>query len=195
MCTLRAMKSDARPHVCPWWLGYLLASPLRKLMQNPRAVVAPWLREGMTVLEPGPGMGFFTLEMAHLVGPAGRVVAVDIQPRMLANLRKRVAKAGLAARVDVRQAQTDSLGIADLAGTVDFALAFALVHELADQAKFFAEIFAAMKPAGVLLFAEPSGHVSEEAFESSLSIARGTGFLLKDRPRVKSSRTAAVVRG
>ena len=69
--------------VCPWWLGYLLASPLRRLMQDPVKVVAPYVREGMTVLEPGPGMGFFTLELARLVGPSGRVVAVDIQPRML----------------------------------------------------------------------------------------------------------------
>ena len=51
--------------VCPWWLGYLLASPLRRLMANPRKLLAPYVHEGMTVLEPGPGMGFFTLELAR----------------------------------------------------------------------------------------------------------------------------------
>ncbi|HXN47666.1 MAG TPA: methyltransferase domain-containing protein, partial [Bryobacteraceae bacterium] len=72
------------PHrVCPWWLGYLLASPIRRLAQNPSGTVAPYVREGMTVLEPGPGMGFFTLDLARLVGSSGRVVAVDIQPKML----------------------------------------------------------------------------------------------------------------
>ena len=39
--------------VCPWWLGYLLGAPLRRLMQDPRKVLAPYVREGMTVLEPG----------------------------------------------------------------------------------------------------------------------------------------------
>ncbi len=64
-------------HVCPWWLGYWLASPLRRLTVNPDAVVSPFVRPGMLVLEPGPGMGFFTLPLARLVGPKGRVVALD----------------------------------------------------------------------------------------------------------------------
>ena len=61
--------------VCPWWAGYILASPLRRLIQDPRSLLAPYVHPGMTVLEPGPGMGFFTLELARLVGPAGRVIA------------------------------------------------------------------------------------------------------------------------
>jgi hypothetical protein len=60
--------------VCPWWVGYLLASPLRRLQYDPAALLAPYVRTGMTVLEPGPGMGFFTLELARRVGPSGRVV-------------------------------------------------------------------------------------------------------------------------
>jgi len=67
--------------VCPWWLGYVLASPLRRLFLDPVKLLSPYVQAGMTVLEPGPGMGFFTLELARLVGPAGRVVAVDIQPK------------------------------------------------------------------------------------------------------------------
>ncbi len=55
--------------VCPWWLGYFLASPIRRLWQNPAQILRPYVREGMTVLEPGPGMVFFTLELARLVGP------------------------------------------------------------------------------------------------------------------------------
>ena len=52
--------------VCPWWLGYLLASPVRRWMaENPESLLAPYVREGMTVLEPGPGMGFFTLPLAR----------------------------------------------------------------------------------------------------------------------------------
>lgn len=59
--------------VCPWWLGYLLASPLRRLMVDPKKLLAPYVHEGMTVLEPGRGMGFFTLELARLVDASGRV--------------------------------------------------------------------------------------------------------------------------
>ena len=37
--------------VCPWWLGYFLASPVRRLVQDPAAIVGPHLRQGMTVLD------------------------------------------------------------------------------------------------------------------------------------------------
>ena len=82
----------AQHRVCPWWLGRILASPLRRLMYDPANILAPYVREGMTILEPGPGMGFFTLELARRVSACGRVVAVDIQPRMLDGLKRRAAK-------------------------------------------------------------------------------------------------------
>jgi len=123
--------------VCPWWLGYFLASPLRGLVYDPASIVAPYVRSGMTVLEPGPGMGFFTLELARQVGTSGRVVAVDVQPRMIAGLKRRAAKAGVLERVDVRLAAPDSLGVGDLAGSVDFTLAFAVVHEMPAAGPFF----------------------------------------------------------
>lgn len=90
----------------------------------------------MTVLEPGPGMGFFTLELARLVGPSGRVIPVDIQPKMLARLKRRAANAGVASRIEARVTSNESMGIADLRNSVDFTLAFAVVHELPDAARF-----------------------------------------------------------
>ena len=80
---------------CPWWAGYLIASPIRKLWQDPAQILKPYIRAGMTAVEPGPGMGFFTLEIAKLVGPSGRVVAVDVEPRMIERLKRRARKAGL----------------------------------------------------------------------------------------------------
>ena len=49
--------------VCPWWMGYLLMCPLRRLGQNPDRMLAPFVATGMTVMEVGPGMGFFTLPL------------------------------------------------------------------------------------------------------------------------------------
>ena len=99
----------------------------------------------MLVLEPGPGMGFFTLELARRVGASGRVVAVDIQPRMLDGLKRRARKAGLLERIDVRLAEPHSMGLIDLAGKVDFALAFAVVHEMPNTSSFFSEASKALK--------------------------------------------------
>ena len=176
--------------VCPWWLGYVLASPLRRLLQDPVAVVEPYVREGMTVLEPGPGMGFFTVPMARQVGAGGRVVAVDIQPRMIAGLKRRLAKAGLLERTDARLAPSDSLGLQDLQGKVDFALAMAVVHEMPSSRRFFVEVADAMKPGATLLLAEPSGHVKPAAFEAELQDAAAAGLEVAGRPMIRRSQAA-----
>ncbi|MFZ0799476.1 MAG: methyltransferase domain-containing protein [Terriglobales bacterium] len=180
--------------ICPWWLGYLLASPLRRLLQDPAAIVKPYVGEGMTVLEPGPGMGFFTLEMARRVGASGRVVAVDIQPRMIAGLKRRLAKAGLLDRTDARLAASDSLGLQDLQGKVDFVLAMAVVHEMPSSSRFFAEVAAAMKPGATVLLAEPSGHVKKDAFEAELNDAAAAGLEVTDRPAIPRSQAALLKR-
>jgi tRNA A58 N-methylase Trm61 len=171
-------------HVCPWWVGYLLVSPLRRLLQNPTAILAPYVRAEMTVIEPGPGMGFFTLELARLVGACGRVVAIDLQPRMIENLRRRAAKAGLSDRIETRLSRSGGLDAADLNGTVDFGLAFAVVHELPDPGHFFAEMIGALKPGGTLLVSEPTGHVTETAFNNMLKTAAKAGFRETTRPPI-----------
>jgi cyclopropane fatty-acyl-phospholipid synthase-like methyltransferase len=176
--------------ICPWWLGYVLASPLRRWLEDPAAIVAPYVQEGMTVLEPGPGMGFFTLELARHVGLSGRVIAVDIQPRMIAGLKRRLAKAGLSERVDARLASDDSLGLQDVAGTVDFTLAMAVVHEMPSAAWFFSQAAPSMKPGALLLLAEPSGHVKQPEFDEELEAAAQAGLAVDSRPAVRRSHAA-----
>ncbi len=178
--------------VCPWWIGYVLVSPLRRLVQDPADILRPFVREGMTVLEPGPGMGFFTLEAARLAGPRGRVVAVDLQPRMLAALRRRAERAGLADRVDARLARPDALGLADLAGKVDLALALFVVHEVPDAGRFFAEVRATLAPGGRVLVAEPSGHVPPAAFDESMAAAARAGLRRSPGPRIWRTLTAVL---
>jgi ubiquinone/menaquinone biosynthesis C-methylase UbiE len=176
--------------VCPWWLGYWLVCPMRRRSQNPAEILAPRVHEGMTVLEPGSGMGFFTLELARQVGTSGRVIAVDIQAKMLDRLKRRAAQAGLQGRLEARVASSDSMGISDLRSSVDFTLAFAVVHEFPDAARFFAEVAEASKPGATILFAEPAGHVKTPEFESELKGALQAGFSVADRPAIKRSHAA-----
>ena len=173
--------------ICPWWMGYLLASPIRRLWQKPEQILAPYVKPGMTALDVGPGMGYFTLPMARMVGEGGRVVCVDVQERMLKSLVRRAGRAGLEKRIIARVASSETLSITDLAGQVDFVLAFAVVHEVPDPESLFREIHDVMKPGAKLLISEPTGHVTKESFDQMVAIAKGAGFKDVLRPAIKRS--------
>lgn len=176
--------------VCPVWIGYLLASPLRRLVQNPDAILAPFVLPSMTVIDVGSAMGFFSLSMAKLVGSSGKVICVDLQEKMLVNLYKRAQSARVADRIETRICTVDGLGIDDLSNQIDFALAFAVVHEVPQAKKLFEEIRSALRPEGTLLFAEPKGHVSIDQFQRSLDFARDVGLEVLAGPKIMRSHTA-----
>jgi len=181
--------------VCPWWAGYLLASPIRRwLMQSPEDMLAPFVQKGMTVLEPGPGMGFFTLPLAQMVGPTGRIIAVDIQTRMLASLERRAVQKGLADRIEKRLATSESMPLDDLKGAVDFVLAFAVVHELPSAEVFFRQTASVLKPGALVFLAEPSGHVNSKKFQQELVAAQMAGLEAVSQPTVRRSLTTILRR-
>lgn len=175
-------------------MGYLLANPVRGWLHNPRQILAPYLREGMTALDIGPGMGHFTLPMAEMVGGGGRVIAADVQEKMLASLQRRAGRAGVEGRIETRLCSGSSLNIDDLAGKVDFALTFAVLHEIPDIPGTLRSIARTLKPGGVLLMAEPKGHVSEAAFARTIAAAEACGLSIVDRPHIRRSRTAVMTK-
>lgn len=175
-------------NVCPVWVGYFLASPIRKLFQNPRTILGPYVKDGMTVLDVGCAMGFFSVPLAAMVGPTGKVICVDVQDEMIKVLKKRAGKVGLSDRIETRISQQDYLGLNDLTGQIDFALAFAVVHEVVDAAVFFQEVYDLIKRHGKVLVAEPKGHISEKNFEVSVSCAVKIGFEVIDNPHIHRSR-------
>lgn len=177
-------------HVCPWWMGYFLPSPLRRLYQNPAKIVGPFLNEGMRVLEIGPGMGFFTLSMARMVGEKGKIYCADIQQKMLYTLRRRAKKTGLADRIECRLSTDVSFGTSDLAGTIDLAVAIAVVHEVPDRRILFREIRSCLKESGKMLVAEPRNRVFAYEFDAMLSIAAENGLALSSTPRIRGFRSA-----
>lgn len=173
----------AKTHgVCPSWLGYLLVNPLRRLLEPPERLLNPFVRPGMTVVEPGCGMGYFSLPLARMVGPRGRVICVDLQERMIEGLLRRARRAGLAGRIVASTCSADDLGLGSCRGSADVALALHMVHEVPDQRGFLAQIHDTLRPGGLLLVSEPRGHVSPRAFERTLGMAESVGFERTNRP-------------
>lgn len=183
-------------HTCPWWLLPAFDNPLRKALHEPEGILAPYVRPGDTALDVGCGMGYFTLPLARLVQGAGdqadgraahgRVIAADLQPEMLAGLRRRAERAGLLNAIQFVQAAPDHIGV-DC--PLDFVLAFWMVHEVRRPDGFLEEIYGALKPSGRMLIVEPRVHVSARAFEKTVAMAQNQGLNVVDRPTVKFSRS------
>jgi ubiquinone/menaquinone biosynthesis C-methylase UbiE len=172
---------------CPPWIGWLLASPVRAWFQKPERILGVRITPGMKVLDVGSAMGFFSLPLARMVGPEGRVLCVDVQEKMLRQLKRRARRAGLLDRLDPILSTPDSLTLDGRDGTVDFALAFAVVHEVPSPERLFTEIARALKLGGLLLVAEPARHVSAQEFGQTVTTAEAQGFAVVEHPRIPAS--------
>lgn len=162
--------------VCPWWMGYMLLIPIRKISHHPEKIAGPYLKPGMTVIDYGSAMGYFSLPMARMVAPSGKVICFDIEPRMFDKLQKRARKAGLEKLIETRLITGQASDFSGLDQVADFTLLFAVAHEVPDQRQLFINLFRMLKPEATLFFAEPPGHVSLSDFEQSIALARRAGF-------------------
>ena len=176
--------------VCPWWLAYTFDNPFRRLFHNPDRILGDYVKPGHTVLDIGCGLGYFTLAMARMVGEKGKVIAVDLQPQMLKRLRRRAERSGVQSQIQPHLSRRDSLGVKE---SVDFILAFWMVHEVEHQGPFFKEVHGLMKPEARFLVVEPKFHVTDSAFQKTVAIAHQTGLVSLDTPQVRFSRAVTFV--
>ncbi len=177
--------------VCPWWLCFTFDNPLRKLIHHPQTILSPYIRPGSTAIDIGPGMGYFSIPLARLVGPGGRVIAIDVQAKMLEALARRAQRCGVSDRIQPHLASPDSLGNHPKA---DFVMAFWMVHEVPNQRVFLTEIFGFLKPEGLFLLVEPILHVHKEIFLRTVQTAKEVGFVVKDVPKIRLSQSVLFTR-
>lgn len=185
------MVSDRTGRVCPVERAGTLDNRVRRWLQNPRRILRPFVGEGMTVLDLGCGPGFFTLDMADLVGEGGRVFAADLQAGMLEKIGDKIRGTDLESRITLHQCAATGIGLSE---QVDFALLFYLVHEVPDKEAFFGELATMVRPGGRVLMVEPPFHVSKAAFADTVACAGGAGFADAAGPRVLLSKTAVLIR-
>jgi len=70
-------------HVCSPGHSFFLDNFIRRIIQNPRKIVGEYIQEGDTILDLGCGPGYFSIAMAKMVGSKERIIAVDLQKKML----------------------------------------------------------------------------------------------------------------
>jgi len=178
---------DRDKHVCPWWCCFTFDNFLRKFFHNPERILRPYIAKGSTVLDIGPGMGYFSIPLARMVGETGKVIAADVQPEMLRALWMRGKRAGVEHQMITHLCKADSLG---LHTQVDFVLAFWMVHEVPNPFLFFKEIRSILPLSGKFLLSEPILHVNQAMFEKTVKTAESCGLVLMEKPKISLSRSA-----
>ncbi len=139
----------------PAFMGRLLDSDLRRAVQPPSTIIArSGIRKGMKVLEVGCGSGAYTTYVARAVGPEGTVYALDIQPGMLEQLKKKLARPENADIRNVRPVEASAYDIPLEDGSLDLAYTIAVLQEIPDRAKALAEIRRVLKPGGIMAVTE-----------------------------------------
>jgi ubiquinone/menaquinone biosynthesis C-methylase UbiE len=185
------MTVTEKSRVCSVERAGALDAGIRKLVHNPHKILKPYVKEGMSAMDLGCGPGFFTIEMAKLVGKNGKVTAVDLQEGMLEIVRKKVTKTNLQDIVEFHKCPNDRIG---LSKTFDFILVFYMLHEVPDQPSFLKEVFSLLKPDGKVLIVEPKFHVTKSDFDSSEEILKSIGFEIVEEPKVFISRAVLIRR-
>lgn len=152
-------------------------NPMRRNYMRP-VLDRVGLRPGETVLELGPGPGAFTLDAARRVGPQGQLIAVDIQPEMIAQVQARVRQAGLN-NVQTHVASVYELPLED--ASVDRAFLVTVLAEIPDPVRGLRELHRALKPGGVFSTTEEFLDPDYPRRQTSIAWARAAGFELSER--------------
>lgn len=146
--TLPAPQRDVAAIVSPEWSDEASRDAAGEARDVARlAGIGP----GQVVADIGAGLGYHVVRLSPVVGPRGRVIAQDVEPRYLARLKRRVARAGLSNVTFVQ----GSGGDARLpAAAIDAALMVHMYHEIAQPYRLLDTLRASFKPGGRLVIVD-----------------------------------------
>ncbi|HBG69186.1 MAG: hypothetical protein A2W93_07690 [Bacteroidetes bacterium GWF2_43_63] len=164
-----------------------LESRFRLLLQNPEKILRNYICPGMTVLDLGCGTGYFTLEIAKLVGNKGMVVACDVQKGMLDILKRKLHSSEFRERIRVHHNSENTLNLTE---KFDFIFAFYAFHEMKHIDSIIDDLHNIIKPGTLIFISEQKFHVSKSTFKTIIQKLENIGFECCRRPGIFLSRTA-----
>jgi SAM-dependent methyltransferase len=175
MSTVAARFGKSQP--CPYAFAKIVDNPGRRwYMRDVLDHVG--IRPGDRVLELGPGPGAFTIEAAQRTGPDGSLVVVDIQPKMIAAVGRRVEEAGLN-NVETHVASAYDLPLEG--ESVDRAFLITVLPEVPDQQRALAEVRRVLKLGGILSITEEFMDPDYPLAGTTIGWAEEAGFELEER--------------
>ena len=136
----------------PAVLTNLIDNPLRRRLQPPEITARRHtLGPGMKVLDVGPGSGTYTIAAARAVGESGRVIAIDIEPKIIERLGQRIQREAIV-NLEARVADVYDLPFDD--GYFDVITMVAVIGEIPDPVRAMEEFHRVLNPSGKLVFSE-----------------------------------------
>jgi ubiquinone/menaquinone biosynthesis C-methylase UbiE len=163
------------------YIAELEASDRARWQQPERVVETLRLEAGMTVADVGAGTGYFARRFAAAVGPKGKVLALDVEPGMLEELRFRAPGVK---NIETRRVDPDEPGLGP--ESVDLVFICNTGHHLPDRVRYYSKLRQALRPGGRLVLIDfykrelPVGPPVKEKIsrEETLGEAVAAGFRL-----------------
>ncbi len=166
-------KRFASKGVFPHQMAFTLLIPLRKIFLSPKQLAERLgLNEDHTVLEIGPGPGFFSIKIAEKVN-RGKLVLADIQEEMLEKAKNRIAKKRLT-NVEYELCDGKTLDFPD--ETFDRVFMVTVIGEVENKEDYVKEIFRILKPGGILSISELAGDPDKVSIEELKELVLPYGF-------------------
>ncbi len=141
------------PSACPYGQRFWVEAPHPIITRERlRGVLCP--EPGERVLEIGPGVGYYTLDMAEWVGPDGVIEIFDLQQEFLDHVDRRAAERGLA---NIVPTQGDATALPYEDDSMDAAVLTAVLGEIPDPVAALRQVQRVLKPGGRLVVGELFG--------------------------------------
>jgi ubiquinone/menaquinone biosynthesis C-methylase UbiE len=163
----------------PQSFANLIDNPIRRKIQPPDATPARHgIEPGMTVLEVGPGNGTYTVATARRMGDSGKVVTIDIEPRMIERVTRRAQAEGID-NIEARVADVYDLPFED--GFFDAIYMIAVIGEIPEPDKAMREFHRVLSLSGTLAFSEFLQDPDYPRAKTLIRQAASAGFQLKKK--------------
>jgi len=163
----------------PEFLAGAIDNPLRHRLQSPdETAIRHALEPGMVALEVGPGAGTYTMAAARRVGDVGKLVTVDIEPKMIERVELRAEAEGVQ-NIEARVENVYDLPFEG--GTFDAAYMIAVIGEIPEPKRAVRDLYRVLAPGGTLAFSEVLVDPDYPLTKTVMDWVAGSGFRLKEK--------------
>ncbi|HII92509.1 MAG TPA: methyltransferase domain-containing protein [Methanosarcina sp.] len=160
-------------------MGFLLDSDFRKKLQPPdKLIKRSGIKEGMHILEVGCGSGAFTILAARASGIKGEVYALDIQPRMLMQLKKKLSRPENRDIKNIKLVEGDAHKLPFNDNSFDVVYTVTVLQELPDRNRALKEMKRVLKPGGILAVSEFLPDPDYPLKSTTIRLGEEAGFIL-----------------